>query len=274
MVFKTDTTERMRITSGGNVGIGTSSPSAKLVVSNGGALGYEIDPASTSGTVVSLFSYDRSASAWRTTKYSALEHIFESNGTTERMRITSGGNVLIGTTTDDGGAKLQVNGGIRSTSFLGVNYAASNTIGQGSFLTLANPSNSYQILQQLNASYNIDYWSYRGSWTNVSRIDGASGTYTALSDVNKKKDFEESKLGLNAILNLKPTLYRMKEESDDVEKHLGFIAQEVKEFIPQAYVEQDGFIGLNDRPIIAALVKAIQEQQAQIEELKELIKNK
>ena len=50
----------------------------------------------------------------------------------------------------------------------------------------------------------------------------------------------------------------MKSE-DNTEKHLGFIAQEVKEFIPQAYVENEDFIGLSDRPIIAALVKAIQE---------------
>ena len=69
---------------------------------------------------------------------------------------------------------------------------------------------------------------------------------------------EQSTIGLNAILGLKPTLYRMKSE-DNTEKHLGFIAQEVKEFIPQAYVENEDFIGLSDRPIIAALVKAIQE---------------
>jgi len=103
----------------------------------------------------------------------------------------------------------------------------------------------------------------------------STGAYTALSDVNKKKDFEASTLGLNAILGLKPTLYRMKEDDETSDKHLGLIAQEVKEFIPQAYVEDGGFIGLTDRPIIATLVKAIQELsaknddlQAQITELK------
>ena len=82
----------------GNVGIGTTSPSAKAVISNGGALGYEIDPASASGEVLSLFSYNRSTSAWKTTRYSALDHRFETNGTTERMRITSAGKLGIGTT--------------------------------------------------------------------------------------------------------------------------------------------------------------------------------
>ena len=95
-----------------------------------------------------------------------------------------------------------------------------------------------------------------------------TGVYTALSDINKKKDFEESTIGLSAILGLKPTLYRMKEEDESAEKQLGFIAQEVKEFIPQAYIEKiDGertFIGLQDRPIISALVKAIQELSAKV----------
>ena len=77
------------------------------------------------------------------------------------------------------------------------------------------------------------------------------------------------------ILGLKPTLYRMKDEVETEEKHLGFIAQELKEFIPQAYNESNNgentFIGLTEMPIIAALVKGMQEQQAQIEELKALI---
>ena len=98
----------------------------------------------------------------------------------------------------------------------------------------------------------------------------STGIYTPLSDINKKKDFEDSTIGLNSILGLKPTLYRMKDE-EATEKHLGFIAQEVKEFIPQAYVENDEFIGLNYNAITAALVKGMQEQQATITSLQEQI---
>jgi hypothetical protein len=64
----------------------------------------------------------------------------------------------------------------------------------------------------------------------------------------------------------------MKADDELTEKQLGFIAQEVKEFIPQAYVEngidEDRFIGLNFNPIVAALVKAVQELKAEIDELK------
>jgi hypothetical protein len=107
---------------------------------------------------------------------------------------------------------------------------------------------------------------------NIATINNSTGVYTALSDVNKKKDFEESTIGLNEVLGLKPTLYRMKTDSNDTDKHLGFIAQEVKDFIPQAYSESgegdNKFIGLNEMPIIAALVKAIQELKAEIDLLK------
>ena len=84
--------------------------------------------------------------------------------------------------------------------------------------------------------------------------------------------FLVSTIGLNAILGLKPTLYKMKSENKTSDKHLGFIAQEVKEFIPQAYTEsgegEDKFIGLDYNPIVVALVKAIQELKAEINELK------
>jgi len=66
---------------------------------------------------------------------------------------------------------------------------------------------------------------------------------------------------------LKPTLYRMKGQTEDTPKQLGFLAQEVKEYIPQAYVETDDFIGLNDRAIVAALVKAVQELTARVAQL-------
>jgi hypothetical protein len=135
---------------------------------------------------------------------------------------------------------------------------------------------AYWMLRTYNAVSNQLRFNYQGS--DLASIATSTGNYTALSDVNKKKDFEQSELGLNEVLGLKPTLYRMKTEDGSQEKHLGFIAQEVKEFIPQAYSEtgegDDKFIGLTEMPIIAALTKAIQEQQVQIEELKTLLKAK
>jgi hypothetical protein len=113
------------------------------------------------------------------------------------------------------------------------------------------------------------YFIYNGALR--GQISLGTGVYTPLSDINKKKDFEDSTIGLSAILNLKPTLYRMKSDETEGNKELGFIAQEVREFIPQAYIENDNedkFIGLNYNAIVAALVKSVQELKAEIDELK------
>ncbi|CAK0764527.1 hypothetical protein CCP3SC1AL1_3560003 [Gammaproteobacteria bacterium] len=71
----------------------------------------------------------------------------------------------------------------------------------------------------------------------------------------------------------------MKSEDETTDKHLGFIAQEVKDLIPQAYNQngQDGdddiFIGLTEMPIIAALTKAIQEMNTKLDEQNQTIQN-
>ena len=194
-----------------------------------------------------------------------------------KMRLNNAGNLLLGTTTD-AGSKLQVNGegnfgtptngtqqvligsGGSTNPYVSINGgSSSNTFGNSARLAIVDNINSRNWGLQTNASYNLCVWHYNGAWANLGNFNNATGIYTPTSDYNKKKDFEASEIGLNAILGLKPTLFRMKTEDENVSKTLGFIAQEVKEFIPQAYVQNEDFIGLSDRPIIAALVKSIQE---------------
>jgi hypothetical protein len=110
----------MYITTGGNVGIGTTSPAAKFHVSNGGQYGIEIDVANEI-----IQAYNRTSAEYQEIKlYSSNLRFF--NGTsstiTERMRITSGGNVLIGTTTGDG-YKLQIVGASQAAATFGQTYA-------------------------------------------------------------------------------------------------------------------------------------------------------
>ena len=87
-------TERMRITDGGNVGIGTNSPQGKFVVSNSGAGGFEFEPDTTSFSVANtnyIASYDRSASAYR-------DIVVDLGGAeSQAVRFKAGGNVGIGT---------------------------------------------------------------------------------------------------------------------------------------------------------------------------------
>jgi hypothetical protein len=78
---------------GTNFGIGTSSPSNKLVVSNAGAQGFEFDPATGIMQV-----YNRSTSAYGELRpYGSLIRFFTGTSPTETMRLELG-NLLLGTT--------------------------------------------------------------------------------------------------------------------------------------------------------------------------------
>jgi hypothetical protein len=222
--------ESMRIGSTGNIGIGaTDNANIRLLVKQ--AVDSDVGGIgfqSVDGTATAVISELNAGS------------LVVRNGGAERMRIDSSGNLLVGITTALGS---------------GVNSGSNYWVGTAS---------QYWKTTNFSATY---YFAYNGA--DKATINGSTGAYTALSDANKKKDFEPSTAGLDAVMALKPTLFRMFDDEETAEKQLGFLAQDVKDVIPQAYTEQDApdgkFIGLQDRPIIAVLTKAIQELKATVD---------
>jgi len=93
--FITGTTPAVALNIGGtgNVGIGTTSPLNKFVVAEGtGQHGVEIAP----GTLSYIQAYDRATSDYGDLSIDAQTIRFATDNGTERMRITSGGDVSIG----------------------------------------------------------------------------------------------------------------------------------------------------------------------------------
>jgi hypothetical protein len=81
----------------GNLGIGTSSPSSKLVVSNAGAAGFEVNPIG-SASAPAIYSYNRNTSAYGILTSISSEARWQTGSSpAETMRLDSSGNLGIGT---------------------------------------------------------------------------------------------------------------------------------------------------------------------------------
>ena len=246
--FSTNGTEKMRITSGGNVGIGTSNivqwnGAAGVVVNQYSASGnsiYSLQTNSTSLDQGSIFeAYSNAVTTGSkalgsiaflrentsTTALSSYTGFYTNNGgnVAERMRITSGGNVGIGTTPS---VQFHTTGGVRFANF-----------GAG-----------------------------------TATFD-ASGNISSSDSRLKKQDFAYKVEGLKEIMQLKPIAFKLltdiKERGNISETQIGFFADDVAQIIPSAsFLGNDGYYNYLDRGILAALVKAVQEQQEIIEGLK------
>lgn len=112
--------------------------------------------------------------------------------------------------------------------------------------------------------------------------NGGILTNTNPSDELLKENINNLNYGLNEINKLNPVSFQYKDPKDKSIK-FGYIAQQVKDIIPEAVqLQKDGYYGMYPDKIDVVAVKAIQElyqlvisQQQQIEELKqEIIKLK
>jgi hypothetical protein len=126
MSFQTGGSERVRVDTSGNVGIGTSSPTRLLTLSGSGVNTRVQINNTVSGKNFGLYAVDDGNSIINYGSSAAL--IFTESGT-ERMRIDSSGNVGIGTSF--GTRKLNVYGGASGTRTMAVVSNASEGLEVG-----------------------------------------------------------------------------------------------------------------------------------------------
>ncbi len=251
----TTPTLAMTLTNTGNVGIGTSSPTTYSLAGThlevfGGSNFSFIHNNTT--TVKSFFASNESALLTALFTFSNHPLTFGTNNT-ERMRITSGGDV-----------QFQKVGGSPSSG-VGFTYYYGAT---APFLSLVG-DNTYVYF------YNQTAGAYRFYVQGNGQINATSTSITAISDISLKENIRDLETGLSEILKLKPRRFDWKEETKIGEKNVaGFIAQELESILPELvyeyqYNDKETKKSIKMGDILPTLVKAIQEQNQTIQELNE-----
>ena len=275
--------DRIRIDSNGNVGLSTTNPTMKLTIAHADQDGLRftcadgletfIDFGDASDNDIGRISYDH-----------ADNHMAFRTNNSERARITSGGEVQIGTNGFSSGNPTY-KGKVRMPK-------ASEFEGNIEFVT-TDFSNGYgwSIGSHDQGSGVIDLNIYSRSnsatFSKVALVEAngtiknGTGTYgTISSDVRLKENISDATPKLSDILSLKVKNFNY---LGDEHKQIGFIAQEFEQVFPSLVTERDtrkyddesnvlsGYEntkGLKVGMEFAILVKAIQEQQDIINELK------
>lgn len=229
-----------------NVGIGTSSPSVKLEVNNGNLVvgnagsNFTIQASRTGANASSLsigaFTNEPDI-RWTYTGSGALRFT-DATTSAERMRISSGGNLLVGT------SSVQ-NAGNAITCFGGFYSFCLNS---GSFnYYFGTDSNNFNV--------------YSGDGVLRGYL-GTAGAWTNTSDIAFKKDIVDITYSLQDALNLRPVSYLTK---DYEIPQIGFIAQEMEQVIPEVVSGKEGSKGISYGSLVALCVKAIQDLNAKVD---------
>ena len=129
-------------------------------------------------------------------------------------------------------------------------------------------------LSQASAPRFIQFES-SGGISGYIRPHGQNGIrVVSTSDRRYKTNIENLDTGLDAILKTRPVKFNWKNDANNPTKVKGFIAQEIKEILPEAVdydIEEDKYY-LSDIALIPTLVKAIQDQQKIIDSLESRLK--
>ena len=269
--LQTANTTAVTIDTSQNVGIGTTSPVCTLNVKSGGdgeriglisgaSYGVRIGSNATYGGVIEGVDITGTGSYQPLNIGGSYVRFTTSGSGTERMRIDSSGNVLVGKTSQIVDEKFGVDQTATSVPAI-IARTASTASPSFKSIKVTNVSNSTQI--HATFSYNNGG---NGNGAIVGNGD-SQAAFATFSDIRLKENIADLPSQLDKINSLRPVEFDYIKSG---EHQIGFIAQEVKEIYPDLVCEsEDGMLTVTGlAKTEARLIKAIQEQQTIINDLK------
>jgi hypothetical protein len=290
LYFSTNSAERMRIDSSGNVLIGTSTATAPLTVqgtTSGGTAWFKHNGANSFGTVVTIETTAGTDDPTLSFKnYNGGSPVYYGiagtddgslafksgayNGGfgTERMRITSDGNLLVGTTTPASNSSNTIVGtSTGATLALAVVHNATNEFVRGVLSVCPSYSGNDGYLY-IGSAGGSDKFYVRTS----GNVQNSNNSYGAISDVKLKENIVDATPKLDKLMQVKVRSYNLK--ADPTHKQIGVVAQELEEVFPNLIEEStlpdgsDTIKTVKYSVFVPMLIKAIQELKAEFDEYK------
>ena len=242
--------ERVRVDTSGNVGIGTPSPSYPMELASSSGAGTQFGITYVPNSVTLLLR----AGGGDVNIGSVGSHpLILKTANTERMRIDSSGNLMMGTTSVGGTSVLSLG----SSNYM---IATHNDGGTSGFFG--------QIRFRNNAN-NADVGT-------INRVNDASVQYNTTSDARLKENIADMVGAIARVKQLAPKRYSWVNEELDVADQDGFLAHEAQTVVPiavsgtQDEVDKDGdpvYMQMDYSKLVPLLTGALQEAITKIETL-------
>ena len=203
-----NTFERLRITAAGSVGIGTTSPNATLNVVG-------ITRLARNGLNLSIANAANTTGMYIETDSTGNILKISNNGGTERARIDSSGNLLVGTT-----SSTPASSNVTGTAILvfgGAQMSRTNSI----TLDLNRDGSDGAILNLRKG----------GTTVGSISVTASATAYNTSSDYRLKEDWVAVSNASTRVNALKPVNFAWKADGSRVD---GFLAHELAEVVPEA----------------------------------------
>jgi hypothetical protein len=260
-------TPQVVVNSNGNVGINTTSPSQNLHVASSGVSRMLIENTanqSTGAGIQMLVTSGGTQVGNGTIRTDNSDNMQFFNLGGERMRITSGGRVLIGATSlgSTGTLNSYTNGADPAARFV----SGSGT-GDGSIILMVDKFSTTNTTSQWFLGFTINN---QGTASGVITANGASQVaFGSWSDFRLKENITNLPSQLDKIMSLRPVEFDYI-KSEGGGHQISFIAQEFEKVFPDAVGQRaDGMKTLTGwGKTEAILVKAIQELKQELDTLK------
>lgn len=211
---------------------------------------------------------------------------------TERMRITSSGDVGIGTASPNGKIDVIGENNKQIASFRNISGAVGQT--PGVYIQAGTNSSDYSLAVygafgsshvyvrgDGNVGLGTTSPSFRLQLASDSAAKPSTNTWTISSDERIKENINPYEKGLETILAINPVTYDYNGKAGfaKIKGNIGIIAQDIKDILPESIStykaklneddeEETELLNFNSHALTYVLINAIKEQQKQIEELK------